>query len=167
MVKKTALYFVLTVLALIIALVSSGLILNAIFTHQPSAPKAEMAQEHAGAGDTKLPSEFKTGISYEDAMKDNKLVVIDFYADWCPHCQRFAPLFNEISKKMDGKVNFVAINSEDEKNQAVVNEYEIQYFPTVFVVNPKTKKKEQIDSSIIFDIKAFENKIQEYVDDKF
>ena len=62
--KKVALYFVLATLSLIIALVSSGLILNAIYTYQaqnPAAPKVELKEsdEQAGAGDTKLPSEYK------------------------------------------------------------------------------------------------------------
>ena len=46
--KKVALYFVLATLSLIIALVSSGLILNAIYTYQaqnPAAPKVEQEQE--------------------------------------------------------------------------------------------------------------------------
>lgn len=170
--KKVALYFVLATLSLIIALVSSGLILNAIYTYQaqnPAVPKVEMKEsdEQAGAGDTKLPSEYKTGVSYEKAMKENKLVVIDFYADWCPHCQRLAPIYDEVSKEFKGKVNFVTINSEDAKNQKLMEEYQIQYFPTVYVVNPKTNKKEQIDSSLIFDKSTFEDKVQEYVDNEF
>lgn len=170
--KKVALYFVLATLSLIIALVSSGLILNAIYAYQaqnPAAPKVEMKEsdEQAGAGDTKLPSEYKTGVSYEKAMKENKLVVIDFYADWCPHCQRLAPIYDEVSKEFKGKVNFVTINSEDAKNQKLMEEYQIQYFPTVYVVNPKTNKKEQIDSSLIFDKSTFEDKVQEYVDNEF
>ena len=170
--KKVALYFVLAALSLIIALVSSGLILNAIYTYQaqnPAVPKVELKEsdEQAGAGDTKLPSEYKTGVSYEKAMKENKLVVIDFYADWCPHCQRLAPIYDEVSKEFKGKVNFVTINSEDAKNQKLMEEYQIQYFPTVYVVNPKTNKKEQIDSSLIFDKSTFEDKVQEYVDNEF
>ena len=170
--KKVALYFVLATLSLIIALVSSCLILNAIYTYQaqnPAATKVEMTEsyEQAGAGDTKLPSEYKTGVSYEKAMKENKLVVIDFYADWCPHCQRLAPIYDEVSKEFKGKVNFVTINSEDAKNQKLMEEYQIQYFPTVYVVNPKTNKKEQIDSSLIFDKSTFEDKVQEYVDNEF
>ncbi len=170
--KKVALYFVLATLSLIIALVSSGLILNAIYTYQaqnPAVPKVELKEsdEQAGAGDTKLPSEYKTGVSYEKAMKENKLVVIDFYADWCPHCQRLAPIYDEVSKEFKGKVNFVTINSEDAKNQKLMEEYQIQYFPTVYVVNPKTNKKEQIDSSLIFDKSTFEDKVQEYVDNEF
>ena len=163
--KKVALYFVLATLSLIIALVSSGLILNAIYTYQ--AQNLKESDEQAGAGDTKLPSEYKTGVSYEKAMKENKLVVIDFYADWCPHCQRLAPIYDEVSKEFKGKVNFVTINSEDAKNQKLMEEYQIQYFPTVYVVNPKTNKKEQIDSSLIFDKSTFEDKVQEYVDNEF
>ena len=170
--KKVALYFVLATLSLIIALVSSGLILNAIYTYQaqkPSVPKVELKEvgEQAGSKDTKLPSEYNTGVSYEKAMKDNKLVIVDFYADWCPHCQRLAPIYDEVSKEFKGKVNFVTINSEDAKNQKLMEEYQIQYFPTVYVVNPKTNKKEQIDSSLIFDKAIFKDKVRGYIDNKF
>lgn len=168
--QKTLLYFCLATLSLIIALVASGLILNSIYKYQaqnPSGPKIELQEDKAGTGDTKLPSEYKTGISYEDAMNDDKLVIVDFYADWCPHCQRLAPVYDAVSKKFKGKVNFVTINSEEEANRSLMTEYDIQYFPTVYVINPKTKKKELVDSSVIFEESSFKDKVQEYVDNKF
>lgn len=184
--KQIALYFVLATLALVIANVSSNLLLTAIYTSQAKLvplggdkdqPKIEIKagdqaaapQEHAGAEDgaMKPPSSYKTGVSYDKAMKDNKLAVVEFYADWCPHCQRLAPIYHEVSKKFDGKVNFVAINSEDAASKDLVKEYNIQYFPSVFIVNPKTKKKEQIDSSLVFEESTFIPKVQGYVDSKF
>ena len=30
--------------------------------------------------------------------------MVEFFATWCPHCQRMAPVIEELAKELDGKV---------------------------------------------------------------
>ena len=33
-----------------------------------------------------------------NSFKENEKVVLIFHADWCGHCKRFLPIFDEVSK---------------------------------------------------------------------
>ena len=37
-------------------------------------------------------------------------VLVDFYADWCDPCMKFAPVLESVSEKMNMSVKFVKIN---------------------------------------------------------
>lgn len=50
---------------------------------------------------------------FEDLIKSDKLVLVDFYADWCAPCKKMKPFLDEISKEMADKVTIVRINADD------------------------------------------------------
>ena len=55
--------------------------------------------------------------------------VIDFYADWCGPCKRFAPVFEEIAIAMKPKsVGFYKVNVDE--NEEVCSKYSIKAMPT-------------------------------------
>lgn len=63
------------------------------------------------------------------AATEEKLVVCDFYADWCPPCRTAAPLYSELSVSLQGKpVVFWKINV-DSVNE-VASSQQIRSMPT-------------------------------------
>ena len=38
----------------------------------------------------------KSFVPYEEARKQTGAVLIEFYASWCPHCQRMMPIVDEV-----------------------------------------------------------------------
>ncbi len=82
--------------------------------------------------------EFKTEIS-----KDTPTVV-DFFADWCGPCRMMAPVFEELSKEMAGKVNFVKVDTEADPE--IAQDYEIRGIPTLIIF----KKGEEITRLVGF-----------------
>lgn len=68
------------------------------------------------------------------AAAGGKLVVIDFYADWCGPCKMIAPVLEEISGSQAEKVVVVKVNVDD--HEELSQEYNISSMPTfVFVKN--------------------------------
>lgn len=70
-------------------------------------------------------------IKYEDFIKENKAVVIDFYADWCGPCKFFAPIFNEASEEFEN-VSFLKVDVD--KNPDLAAQYRIRSIPTILFI---------------------------------
>jgi thioredoxin len=66
---------------------------------------------------------------FVELLNSNKLILIDFYAEWCAPCKRMAPYLEEISKDMNEKVQVVRINSDE--NIALCKELKIDALPTL------------------------------------
>ena len=66
---------------------------------------------------------------FADLLKSDKLVLIDFYADWCGPCKKMKPYLEEISKDMTDKVVVIRINADD--NQALCKELKIDALPVL------------------------------------
>lgn len=95
-------------------------------------------------------------ISFPEAMK-GEVVFLNFWASWCPPCRAEMPDMVEVSKRYEGKVTFIGINTAyqdrfepalhfmkqfdvpyenvfDEKGQVSKN-YQISATPTSFVID--------------------------------
>lgn len=83
-----------------------------------------------------------TNEEFEKNVKSSdKLVFVDFYADWCGPCRMMAPIVEEISEEVDG-VDFYKVNCDDE--QELASKYEVMTIPTLLIL----KKGEQIKEFI-------------------
>ncbi len=73
---------------------------------------------------------------FNDLLISDKLVLIDFYADWCAPCKKMKPYLDEISKDMANKVVVILINADD--NQALCKELKIDALPVLQLYKNKT-----------------------------
>ena len=64
-------------------------------------------------------------------LKDNKIVVLDFYASWCAPCLKMMPTIDKLSAEMKGKVAFEKVDSD--ANKALVAEFKIDEIPTFLI----------------------------------
>ena len=114
--------------------------------------------------DLPISKKYDRGRSLKKALKKNKPVIIWFYVDWCGFCQRFAPTFNEVTKDKNIKKKFAVafVNCDDQSNQALIQEYGVHGFPTVFLLNPKTGEKVLIDNFKLFAPNAKEDLIRDF-----
>ena len=58
-------------------------------------------------------------------------VLVDFFANWCGHCQKLLPLLDEVAVAMDGKLNVVKLNVDE--NRDLSQKYEIKGLPTMIL----------------------------------
>ncbi|TGZ66224.1 hypothetical protein CRM22_005449 [Opisthorchis felineus] len=59
--------------------------------------------------------------------KKNCLIVVEFYADWCPSCRLISPIFANMEAEFPDVV-FFKINADN--NEELVKEYDITSLPT-------------------------------------
>jgi thioredoxin 1 len=69
-----------------------------------------------------------TAQNFEQTVRDNDIVLIDFWADWCGPCKMFAPVFETASEKHDDVV-FAKVDTEAEQQLAAAAE--IRSIPTL------------------------------------
>ncbi len=68
--------------------------------------------------------------TFESTIKDNGIVIMDFWAPWCGPCQQFAPTFEEASEKHEDVV-FAKVNTDEEQNIAAA--FQIRSIPTLMI----------------------------------
>jgi len=67
--------------------------------------------------------------NFKPTIKNNKVVVVDFYADWCGPCKAFNPTLQRLAKEYTGKAVVGKINID--KSQSLANKYDVKSIPTV------------------------------------
>lgn len=76
----------------------------------------------------------KTGMTvldYEKLIADDKMVLVDFYAEWCGPCKKMKPSLEEISKEMQETVKIVRIDVD--QNPELAKSLKVDALPTIFV----------------------------------
>lgn len=69
-----------------------------------------------------------TDEDFVSTIKDNDLVVVDFWADWCGPCKRFSPIFSKVSESHDDVV-FGKLDTD--ANQDIAGALNIMSIPTI------------------------------------
>jgi thioredoxin 1 len=68
-----------------------------------------------------------TDENFEEVIKSNGLVLVDFWAEWCGPCKKVSPILDEISKEhgiLVGKLNI-------DENPVKPVEYSVSSIPTM------------------------------------
>ena len=58
-------------------------------------------------------------------------VLVDFWAPWCMPCRMMAPILEQLSEQMNGKVKVAKVDTDEVENQALAMEYQIQSIPNM------------------------------------
>lgn len=78
----------------------------------------------------------------EVVLKSDKLVIIDFWAEWCGPCRMVTPIIEEISEEYDGKVLVAKVDVDS--NPGISSKLGIRNIPTVMFF----KDGEMVDKQV-------------------
>lgn len=80
--------------------------------------------------------------SFNEALKQEGLLVVDFWAEWCGPCKMLGPVIEQLASAFEGKAVVGKVNVDDEPELA--QQYGVMSIPTVMFF----KDGELIDKKI-------------------
>ena len=68
--------------------------------------------------------------TFDEAINNNKIVFVDFYADWCGPCRAMGPVVEELSNERED-VKFYKVDCDE--NEELCMKYRISSIPCFLV----------------------------------
>lgn len=69
----------------------------------------------------------------QEVLRSDLPVLIDLYADWCQPCKQLAPIMEEVSSELEGKLKVVKIDVD--RNPMVAQSFRVQSIPMVVLIH--------------------------------
>ncbi len=69
--------------------------------------------------------------SFEELVKSEKPLLVDFYATWCGPCQMLSPILMDVKDTFKDRISIIKIDVD--KNQDVAAHYRIKGVPTMML----------------------------------
>ena len=67
--------------------------------------------------------------TFQDAIGDEQVTLVDFYADWCGPCKQLEPIVERVAAGTDATVAKVDIDA----NQGLAAQYDVRSVPTLLL----------------------------------
>ena len=93
----------------------------------------------------------------ELVLKNEKPVVVDFWAPWCGPCKAMAPAFEQAARRLEEHVKFAKVNTDEE--QAIGARFGIRSIPTMLLFRGGREVARQSGAMMAGDI-------EQWVDDQ-
>lgn len=72
-----------------------------------------------------------TDSNFEQTLKANKFVLVDFWANWCGPCRALAPTIAEVAKEYSGKVLVGKLDVDE--NPVTAEKFQVFSIPTMIL----------------------------------
>lgn len=83
-----------------------------------------------------------TDATFEELLKSDKPLVIDFWAEWCGPCRMVGPIIDELATQYEGKVIIGKVDVDN--NDEITSKYGIRNIPTILFI----KNGEVVDKQV-------------------
>ncbi|MCC8038746.1 MAG: thioredoxin family protein [Bacteroidales bacterium] len=72
-------------------------------------------------------------MDYKDVITSAPRVLVEFYASWCPHCQRMMPVVEQVKEQVKGKVDIYQFDID--KQEELADQERVESIPTFILYN--------------------------------
>lgn len=79
--------------------------------------------------------EIKNIQQFAELVKQDKPILLDFYADWCGPCQTLLPIVDDLAKENE---DFEIVKINVDNNQELASQFQVKSIPALFFIKDKT-----------------------------
>lgn len=97
-------------------------------------------------------------MNYSEIINSNPVVLVEFYASWCPHCKRMMPVVEQVKELLAGKVNVYQFDIDE--NEELSDREGVKTIPTFIIYRDG---KEQWRQSGEMDGQVLLSKVEQYL----
>lgn len=69
--------------------------------------------------------------TFAEVISKEKLILVDFFAEWCGPCKTMAPILKDVKAKVGGKATIIKLDVD--KNPQTAAQYQVQGVPTLIL----------------------------------
>uniref|UniRef100_A0A1A9ZP08 Thioredoxin domain-containing protein n=1 Tax=Glossina pallidipes TaxID=7398 RepID=A0A1A9ZP08_GLOPL len=111
------------------------------FMHDPASVPLKQNKEFDWSSDTNSEIVHLTRQGFEPALKDEKSVLVMFYAPWCGHCKRLKPEYEKAAVEMKNKkIPGILAALDVTKETSIAEQFKVKGYPTLkYFVNAQYK----------------------------
>lgn len=66
-------------------------------------------------------------------LESNTPIVVDFWAAWCPPCNKISPMLEQAATDYEGRLQIVKVDCD--KDQQLASQYNIRNIPALILFN--------------------------------
>lgn len=91
-------------------------------------------------------------MKYTEAINSTPVVMVEFYATWCPHCRRMAPVIDQIKELLNGTVDIYQLDVD--QNEELSNVEKVTSTPTFIIYRdgkPVWRESGEMDGQALLD----------------
>eukprot|EP00939_MAST-03C_sp_MAST-3C-sp1_P002018 g2018.t1 len=99
-----------------------------------------IAEDHPVHAEKEGGSTLLTSSTFNEFVSDYDIVLVNFFAPWCPWCQKYAPIWEAASKTLTAsdwegakKARFAKVDCTVPENSVLCKDHQVRGFPTVKV----------------------------------
>ncbi|MBO4996167.1 MAG: thioredoxin family protein [Muribaculaceae bacterium] len=97
-------------------------------------------------------------MTYHNIITSHHVVLVEFYATWCPHCQRMAPIVEELKELLTDRA---AIQQFDiDQNETIADKAAVSSVPTFIIYRDGEemwRRSGEIDGEVLLE------KVEKYI----
>ncbi len=72
-----------------------------------------------------------TSVELQEKIKAGKLILIDFFAEWCGPCKQISPILDDLEREASGEYEIYKVDVDKDEAREFLMEQMVMSIPTV------------------------------------